>query len=174
MVAQFGTDVKGVKNVVANLKLIRPEAFKQLRRDMRTEITPVVAQIKSAIPAVAPLSGFNHANRRPKFPGYAASNPSAIGISTPTTMRGQNAASILTLSVTSAAVSILDQAGQRSDNQLARALQSKGVGKNRRSGRAQRFAWPSVMMNLPLVNDAIAKILAKVTEQATARIRAGI
>lgn len=174
MAARFNAEVKGVKKVVSNLKLIRPEAFKQLRRDMRTDIAPVVAQIKSVIPPVSPLSGFNHANRRPKFPGYNSSNPSAIGISTPTTMRGKNAASILTLSVTSAAVSILDQAGQRSDNPLARALQKKRVGRNRRAGLAQRFAWPALMMNLPLVNAAIAKILDKVAAQATARIKAGI
>lgn len=174
---QFGTEVRGVKEVIANLKMIKPEAFKQLRRDMRTEIRPVVVAIQSSIPEVAPLSGFNNANQRPPyaFPGYnSGSKPKSIGISTPTTMRGMNAADILVLTERNAAVSILDQAGQRTNNNLARSLERKGVGRNRSRGRAQRFGWPTVMQNLELVNQSFSKILDKVAEQATARIKAGI
>lgn len=173
---RFTTQVKGTKEVIANLKMIRPEAFKQLRKDMRTEIRPVVVLIQQSIPEVSPLSGFNNNNRRPPyaFPGYNSSNPRSIGISTPTTTRGRNAADILVLRENSAALSILDQAGQRTNNPLGRNLERKGVGRNRARGRAQRFAWPTVMQNKDLVQNAVGKIMEKVAKQATLRIKAGV
>jgi len=174
MAPQFTTQVKGLKEVMNALKRLRPEAFKQLRADMRVEIKPVVNKIQESIPQVAPLSGFNHSNRRPLFPGYNSSNPRAIGISTPTSVGGRNAAIVLELRESSAAVAVIDAAGQRTDNPLARALQRKGVGRNRERGRAQRFAWPTTQQNKDLVVKAVDKIMDKVTSQTSLKIKAGI
>jgi len=50
----------GVKDTLKELKLVQPEVYKQLIKDIRRIAKPATTKIQSAIPSVAPLSGMNH------------------------------------------------------------------------------------------------------------------
>lgn len=50
----------GVKETFKELKAVEPTVYKQLIKDIRKVAKPAASKIRSAIPAVAPLSGMNH------------------------------------------------------------------------------------------------------------------
>jgi hypothetical protein len=164
---QTSVQVKGLKPALREIKQYQPEVFKQLRKEMRTDVKPLVAKIQSAIPRVAPLSGMQRQKDRK---GWDATNPQAIGISTPTSASGRNRQSILVLSEKSAAVSIADWAGMRGNSTAPHKQFSKNL--TRKTGfKAQRYGWRVTMQNYGLVIDISRRIIDRVNEKTNRRIK---
>lgn len=160
--ALFTAEVKNVKVVLRTLKDLQPETFKQLRRDMKNDIKPLVSLIKDSIPMTAPLSGFGRDEGRL---GWDKTNPQSTTISVPTSLTGKNSANVVMITQNSAAVSLVDKAGMRDrgrypERKLNQNLIKKGKGKS------QRYGWRVAMKNMKLVKEIIENIIDKV-EQAT-------
>lgn len=53
-------DAKQVRAVISELRKIDQQIVKDLRADLRSQLTPVAAQIANAVPVEPPLSGFRN------------------------------------------------------------------------------------------------------------------
>jgi hypothetical protein len=61
MPAQFSIKAVDLKVLLAELKQVDPNLRKELQKEMRTELKPIVAKLQGGIPKQAPLSGFANA-----------------------------------------------------------------------------------------------------------------
>lgn len=159
------------KQVLKELKKVEPETYKQLRKDMRTEIRPLVTLIQQAIPMTAPLSGMDNDGRL----GWNVSNPRSITISQPLTTGGRGAKSILTLIEKNASVALADIAGLRNPpiGRGRRPENRFGENLERRLGKSQRFGWRVINKNRRLLEQKVANIIKKVEDATNKRIRSG-
>jgi len=174
-----GTEIRGLKETLATLNKFAPETVKRLRRDMRSEIKPLVTAIQAVIPSNAPLSGMD--DNKSRLGWHTRQNPKKIGIQSALgTPRRKGPNSLLTLTIESAATSLVDKAGLRNDRfskrsnpTFSRNLQRKGVGVNRLKGVAQRFGWPTALRNRKLIDTAILNIVKKVEQETNLKFRVG-
>lgn len=62
-------DVEGVEKTIDILRKTEPESLKEMRKEIRTNsgLVNVMSSIKSEIPSVAPLSGFNAHSGRTRY-----------------------------------------------------------------------------------------------------------
>jgi len=165
--AIFHAEVKNVKVVIRQLKDLQPETFKQLRRDMKNEIKPLVSLIKASIPQSAPLSGFNNEGRL----GWDTTNPQSVTISVPTSLAGKNAANVVMITENSAAVSLVDKAGMRGRGRFPERKLDENL--TRRIGKSQRFGWKVALQNRQIINTAIENIIGKIEEATNRKIKMG-
>jgi hypothetical protein len=170
--AKFTAEVKNVKPVLAELKKVQPETFKQLRKDMRSDVKPLVNLIKAKIPSESPFidsrrDGFSHNGRT----AWNKSNPKSITVSTPTSQRGRSAATVVMVTQNSAAVSIADKAGMRGPNSGRQPHKKFNRNIARKLGPPQRFGWRTAIQNLQLVEDIIENIIEKVEEATNRKIK---
>jgi hypothetical protein len=61
MPAQFTVEASDLKVLLAELKKIDPNLRKELQKEMRTGLKPIVSKLQGGIPKQAPLSGFANA-----------------------------------------------------------------------------------------------------------------
>jgi hypothetical protein len=159
-------EVKNLKPVLKELKEYQPEVFKALRKEMRTEVQPLVQKIKSAIPRTAPLSGIGRQKDRL---AWDATDPQKIGINTSTSMKGKYQAEILVLTERSAAVSRVDWAGMRGNSTAPHKKFSENL--TRKTGKkAQRYGWRVTMQNLDLVYEISRRIIDRVNQETNRKI----
>lgn len=159
------------KQVLKELKKVEPETYKQLRRDMRTEIRPIVTLIQQSIPMIRPLSGFENEGRL----GWNRTNPRSISISQPLSMGGRGAKNILTLIENNAAVSLVDKAGMRNPPRGRGRNPETRLGENLRErlGSSQRFGWRVLTKNRRLLEQKMTNIIKKIEDATNKRIRSG-
>lgn len=159
------------KQVLRHLKQVEPETFKQLRRDMRNEIKPIVALIKQAIPDTAPLSGLENEGRL----GWNKTNPKSVSITTSTSLSGRGAGHILSIIESNASVSLVDKAGMRNPPVGRGRRPENRFGENltRRLGPSQRFGWKVINKNRRLVIKAVENIIEKIEAATNKKIRSG-
>jgi hypothetical protein len=177
--AQFSTQIVGLKETMQILNDFAPQVLKRLRRDMRTEIRPLVRAIQENIPATPPLSGMGKPGRL----SWYERNPKSVGVETRLKMssrRRNEPVELLVLTINSAGAALADNAGARGDIHaraatptFSRNLQRKGVGVNRLRGAAQRFGWPTAMRNKAMVDRAIINIVEKVEKETNLKFRVG-
>jgi hypothetical protein len=165
--AKFTTEVKNVKPVLAELKKLQPETFKQLRKDMRSDISELVNKIKAQIPPQSPFigsqrDGFTHNGRT----AWNKTNPKSISVNTPTSLRGRSSATVVMITQNSAAVAIAAKAGMRGIRSGRQPQKRFNINIEGKLGKPQRFAWRTTIQNKELVEDIIDNIIEKV-EQAT-------
>jgi hypothetical protein len=167
--ALFTAKVKNVKVVMRTLKEVQPETFKQLRRDMKNDIKPLVSLIKDSIPMTAPLSGFGRDEGRL---GWEKTNPQSITVSVPTAMSGRNSANVVMITQNSAAVSLVDKAGMRNRGRFPeRRLNENLIRKGK--GKSQRYGWRVAIKNRQLIKEIIENIIDKVEQATNQKIKMG-
>jgi hypothetical protein len=159
------------KQVLRHLKEVKPETFKQLRRDMRNEIKPIVFLIQQSIPSTAPLSGMENDGRL----GWNRTNPKSVSIQTSTALSGKSAGNILTILENNAAVSLVDKAGMRNPPVGRGRRPENRFGENltRKLGKSQRFGWRTILRNKRLVDRAVENIIKKIEDATNKKIRSG-
>lgn len=177
--AQFSTQIVGLKETLQILNELAPDLVKKLRRDMRTEIRPLVKKIQENIPATPPLSGLGKPHRL----GWYERNARSVGVETrirSSMKRRNDPVELLVLTINNAGVAMVDNAGARNDiharaktPSISRTLQRRGVGVNRLRGVAQRFGWPTAMRNRAMVNQAVINIVEKVEKETNLKFRVG-
>lgn len=62
MIQPLKLDANDVRRALKILKDIDPESVKQLRKELRSNLKPIAAEIARNVPSDAPLSGFNNAS----------------------------------------------------------------------------------------------------------------
>lgn len=177
--AKVTAEIIGLKETLLILNDFAPEVVKRLRRDMRTEIRPLVKKIQENIPSQPPLSGMGKPGRL----SWYERNPKSIGVETRlknSRKRANDPVELLVLTINNAGVALVDNAGARNDIHaraknptFSRTLQRRGVGVNRLRGAAQRFGWPTTMRNKAMVNQAVINIVEKVEKQTNLKFRVG-
>lgn len=61
MIQPLKLDANDVRRALKILKEIDPESVKQLRKELRSNLKPIAAEIAASVPNDPPLSGFNNA-----------------------------------------------------------------------------------------------------------------
>jgi hypothetical protein len=165
--------VKNVKKIVKDLKDVQPETFKQLRKDMRSDVKPLVQAIKGDIPMNSPFfgkkrDGFAHDGRT----AWDKTNPQSVSVNTPLATGGKSAQTVVMLTTNSAAVAIADKAGMRGDSSGRKPKQKFNINLNKVTGKkAQRYAWRTTVRNIKLVYEIQTKIVGRIEKATNQKIK---
>ena len=167
MTASTSVTVVGVKDALRELGKIEPDLKKQIQKDVKTILRPVVDEAKRAVPAM-PLSGMARSWKRGVlFPYDQAQVQRSIGARFNTRKRG-NSLAVIAVVMKSAAGTIYDMAGKRG----GKTLQGRAMIANleARFGKASRGMWPAYERNADAVNEAMERVVDVVTDAANRRI----
>lgn len=163
-----------VRELHRQLDAIDPALKKAMVRDAKLAAKPLQTGIKSAIPSVAPLSGFNGSGRL----DWGVGKPVKSVTISYRTGRSKTTAitSLLSVKVNSPAVALVDYAGRKPRGparQVTRPYAYKGGTRTHRVNgqgeamidrlntlrRASRFAWPAAERALPAIKVQVQGIL---------------
>ena len=171
MTASTSVTVVGVKDALRELGKIEPDLKKQIHKDVKTILRPVVDEAKRAMPAT-PLSGMARSwrpdvRRELLFPYDQAQVQRSIGARFNTRKRG-NSLAVIAVVMKSAAGTIYDMAGKRG----GKTPQGRAMIANleARFGKASRGMWPAYERNADAVNEAMERVVDVVTDAANRRI----
>ncbi len=167
MTASTSVTVVGVKDALRELGKIEPDLKKQIQKDVKTILRPVVDEAKRAVPAM-PLSGMARSWKRGVlFPYDQAQVQRSIGARFNTRKRG-NSLAVIAVVMKSAAGTIYDMAGKRG----GKTPQGRAMIANleARFGKASRGMWPAYERNADAVNEAMERVVDVVTDAANRRI----
>jgi|OM-RGC.v1.021978983 hypothetical protein len=167
MTASTSVTVVGVKDALRELGKIEPDLKKQIQKDVKTILRPVVDEAKRAMPAT-PLSGMARSWKRGVlFPYDQAQVQRSIGARFNTRKRG-NSLAVIAVVMKSAAGTIYDMAGKRG----GKTPQGRAMIANleARFGKASRGMWPAYERNADAVNEAMERVVDVVTDAANRRI----
>ena len=169
--------VKGVAETLRELGKINPSLKKELNKDIRNILKPLLSEINQSIPSAPPLSGMAHNGRT----GWNNRKNSVIKIDTRKPRRNVNEprmsvpVNIVRITTKGAPVAIVDMAGK------AGGSSSKREAKYRRpmfasslEGEPSRFMWAKAADSLSMIeremNDTIKRVVRD-ANQEMARIR---
>jgi hypothetical protein len=177
--------VADIRNLQRALKAIDPKLRTQLLREAKAPAKPVQSAIKSAIPAVAPLSGMTQG--RLAWSGSVdakgrSHNPKDVKIQFRTSSSGKSlTTSLVRVRVASPAVVMADMAGKSGrfidagykGSGRTREYNWKGGRRTHRlngqgsamirgiGGSPSRFVWPAAERSIPAARAAVDQVLTK-------------
>jgi hypothetical protein len=169
--------VKGVAETMRELGKINPSLKRELNKDIRAILKPLLNEINQSIPSAPPLSGMAHNGRT----GWGNRKNSVIKIDTRKPRRNLNEprmsvpVNIVRITTKGAPVAIVDMAGK------AGGRVSKREAKYQRPnfasalpGNPSRFMWANAADSLSMIeremNDTIQRVVRD-ANQEMARIR---
>ena len=167
MSANASIQVVGVKDTLRELGKIEPELKKQITKDVKTILRPVVDEAKRAMPQM-PLSGFARPWKRGVlFPYEQATVQRSISARLNTRKRG-NALAVIAVVMKSPAGTIFDMAGRKG----GKTPQGKAMiqALEHRFGRASRGMWPAYERNATAVNKAMEDVVGVIVEATNRRL----
>jgi hypothetical protein len=133
--ASHSIKVEGVRETLQLLDAVQPGAIKELRKDIKTIITPSLTAIKSRVPSTAPLSGMSHYGRT-RYAGPKVTSKLLLGAS-----RYKDTTPLIRIEVVadkdSAGFEIADMAGRKTMAQGPQ-LQYSYTGKGRVGGSGRQ------------------------------------
>jgi hypothetical protein len=142
--------VIGAEQMLRDLKKVEPELYKEVRSQIVNELKPLYAKIKSNIPRISPLSGFNHEGRT----GWGQP-VRVVGKINLRKRPGQT--SLVSIRTQNTAVQIQDMAGRKSNGNTK---SGEAMIRNL-PGAASRYVYPAVERYVPTLNNDIIKIIEK-------------
>jgi hypothetical protein len=161
------TIIVGVQEVLAELKQMEPELYKQARKDMITTIKPMTEAIKGKIrgEVIGDLpSGFSRGRLGPSL--------RSIRVNARVSARKRKGlSSLASIRTTSAAIEIADMAGRKNPtgNQASGAALIKFL--NMRFGkRASRFIWPTAEEYIGEVTEGLKRSVLKYAAMTNKRL----
>ena len=185
MSASASIQVVGVKDTLRELGKIEPELKKQITKDVKTILRPVVDEAKRAMPQM-PLSGFAR-TWKPKgtslFPYEQAAAQRSIGARLNTRKRG-NALAVIAVVMKSPAGTIFDVAGRKTSGRVQQTSKVGSHGRRvgtvggphmiraleARFGKASRGMWPAYERNATAVNKAMEDVVGVIVEAINRRL----
>lgn len=142
--------IAGVNEMIKELKQIEPELYRQLRKDLITDVKPLYQIIKSRIPIEAPLSGMYNNGRL----GWGK----AVRVTAKINMRKRRGyTSLLSVKTSNAAVEMVDMAGIASSG---KTNAGKKMIENL-PGKPSRYVWKAAERYLPQIIEAANKTLER-------------
>jgi hypothetical protein len=162
MVASSTVTVVGVKDAMRQLQKIEPDLAKQIKKDFKEIVKPVVGDARSQVVNL-PLSGFRRNWKAGKLLPWSQSAVSRSIIARYSNRRRGNSLAVFSVTMKSPAGTIFDIAGRKSANRLGAALDSL-------YGRASRLMWPTYERHANQVNKNMADLVKKITDAANRRL----
>jgi hypothetical protein len=162
MVASSTVTVVGVKDAMRQLQKIEPDLAKQIKKDFKEIVKPVVGDARSQVVNL-PLSGFRRNWTAGKLLPWSQSAVSRSIIARYSNRRRGNSLAVFSVTMKSPAGTIFDIAGRKSANRLGAALDSL-------YGRASRLMWPTYERHANQVNKNMADLVEKITDAANRRL----
>jgi hypothetical protein len=162
MVASSTVTVVGVKDAMRQLQKIEPDLAKQIKKDFKDIVKPVVGDARSQVVNL-PLSGFRRNWKAGKLLPWSQSAVSRSIIARYSNRRRGNSLAVFSVTMKSPAGTIFDIAGRKSANRLGAALDSL-------YGRASRLMWPTYERHANQVNKNMADLVEKITDAANRRL----
>ena len=123
MVASSTVTVVGVKDAMRQLQKIEPDLAKQIKKDFKEIVKPVVGDARSQVLNL-PLSGFRRNWKAGKLLPWSQSAVSRSIIARYSNRRRGNSLAVFSVTMKSPAGTIFDIAGRKSANRLGAALDS--------------------------------------------------
>lgn len=170
MTVKTSVTITGVKETLRELNKIEPELRKEIIKDFRQVVKPVINEIKRMLPTQAPLSGFNRSwtqGSNQKTPWDGATVAKSVTSKVDTRKRG-NALAVMKIIMKSPAGAIADMAGKKGGD--TRQGQIMIAALERRFGRASRFMWPSYIDKAQEIESGIEQLVEKVTDATNRRL----
>jgi hypothetical protein len=169
--------VKGVAETLRELGKINPSLKKELNKDIRAILKPLLSEINQSIPTSPPLSGMAHNGRT----GWSNRKNSVIKIDTRKPRRNLNEprmsvpVNIVRITTKGAPVAIVDMAGKAGGRVSKReAKYQRPNFANALAGNPSRFMWAKAADSLSMIeremNDTIKRVVRD-ANQEMARIR---
>jgi hypothetical protein len=162
MVVSSTVTVVGVKDAMRELQKIEPDLAKQIKKDFKEIVKPVVGDARSQVVNL-PLSGFRRNWKAGKLLPWSQSAVSKSIIARYSNRRRGNSLAVFSVTMKSPAGTIFDIAGRKSANRLGAALDSL-------YGRASRLMWPTYERHANQVNKNMADLVEKITDAANRRL----
>jgi hypothetical protein len=174
----ISTKVRGLRETLIELRNLDKTLYDQLNSDIKNAALPFANAIRNALPATAPLTGFNH-NGATAFKPSENKTEVKTGKKKP---RGKEAVALLKVVVKGAGLSIADMAGHNNSSYSPKA-RSKPSAKRptgyringqgaalesnlRRKSKASRYVWPAALKNQNLIDNSIERSL----QEASAKV----
>jgi hypothetical protein len=169
--------VKGVGETLRELGKINPSLKKELNKDIRNILKPLLAEINQSIPSSPPLSGMAHNGRT----GWSNRKNSVIKIDSRKPRRNLNEprmsvpVNIVRITTKGAPVAIVDMAGKAGGRVSKRETKYQRPNfANALAGNPSRFMWAKAADSLSMIeremNDTIKRVVRD-ANQEMARIR---
>jgi hypothetical protein len=169
--------VKGVGETLRELGKINPDLKRELNKDIRNILKPLLAEINQSIPSSPPLSGMAHNGRT----GWSNRKNSVIKIDSRKPRRNLNQprmsvpVNIVRITTKGAPVAIVDMAGKAGGRVSKReAKYQRPNFANALSGNPSRFMWAKAADSLSMIEkemDSTIKAVVLRANQEMARIR---
>jgi hypothetical protein len=169
--------VKGVGETLRELGKINPSLKKELNKDIRNILKPLLAEINQSIPSSPPLSGMAHNGRT----GWSKRKNSVIKIDSRKPRRNLNQprmsvpVNIVRIMTKGAPVAIVDMAGKAGGSSSKReAKYQRPMFANLLPGEPSRFMWAKAADSLSMIEkemDSTIKAVVLRANQEMARIR---
>lgn len=168
MAVSTGITVVGAKETLRELSKIEPELRKEIIKDFKQVVAPVVEEAKRAVPSNAPLSGFMRSWKGGKvFPWDGSAVLKSIAAKVDTRKRG-NALAVLKVQLKSAAGTVADISGKRGGSTAAGAQMIRNL--EQRYGKASRFMWPSYERRAKDIERGVRGLVDQVAEATSRRL----
>jgi hypothetical protein len=147
--------IAGVNEMIRELKQIEPELYKQLRKDLITDVKPLYQIIKSRIPIQAPLSGMYNNGRL----GWGK----VVRVTTKINLKKRRGfTSLVSLKTTNAVVEMIDRAGSKNPQGASKSGASMISYLPRLNPPStSRYIWPAVEKYVPQIIEAANKTLER-------------
>jgi len=145
-----------------DLQKLEPELAKEIKRDFKQIVDPIVKDARTQIVA-RPLSGFARSWKQGRMLPWDQQAVSKSIIARFSNRRRGNSLAVFSVTMKSPAGTVFDMAGRKSFNQLASAL-------DQLYGRASRLMWPTYERHADAVNENLAQLVDKITDETNRRL----
>lgn len=162
MAVSASVTVVGVKETLRELQKVKPDLAKEIKKDFKEIVQPVVGDARSQIVNL-PLSGFARNWKAGKLLPWSQSAVSKSIIARYSNRRRGNSLAVFSVTMKSPAGTIFDIAGRSSASRLGSALDSL-------YGRASRLMWPTYERHAEQVNKNMSDLVDKITDAANRRL----
>ena len=169
--------VKGVASTLRDLGKINPSLKRELNKDIRSILKPMLSEINQSIPSAPPLSGMAHNGRT----GWGNRKNAVIKIDTRKPRRGLNEprmsvpVNIVRITTKGAPVAIVDMAGKGGGRVSKRETKyQRPMFARLLPGAPSRFMWAKAADSLSMIEremDSTIKAVVLEANREMARIR---
>ena len=168
------TEVKGLQQVLRELRKFNPDILKEVRKDMKDQAQPIIRAAASRIPA-QPASGWKSGGRL-GWNKAKAVRGMKVSLRSSKRIRGvRGSYASVELVQSSAPGAVWDQAGQRGNYKAPVQRGANFVDAlTRSSGKAQRGLWPASVGKRKDLGKAFEKTIRAAERKANARMAARI
>lgn len=159
--------VTGVRETLAALKQFDPQLERDLRKEIRSIVSPLRSEAQRRIPSAPPLSGWTRG--RYAFDGGAARAGVRVQVGGRASKR-KRVWPLVTLKQTNAGGAVFDIAGRRSSGSSP-AGRAFIAGLNRRHGRASRSMWKAAEGKLPQIRSEVEDAIEAASKTVNRKLK---